>query len=108
MSERKQSLSDQAMRLNEGCCPIHGLFMTQIDSLTEYFSVVMCSRKDCGMMAIEREPGHVLTLITGAQLTRLNTLVRDMEMQFWKQAGEKIAVELQSVATSPEVQLPIA
>jgi len=59
------------------------------------------------MMAISKEPGEILTLITGVQLTRLEQLWRKMHDEFVKQAGDKIEVELLNVATSPEVQLPL-
>jgi hypothetical protein len=107
MSRRKQSTQDQVKRVGEGCCPVHGLFMSQTGLLAERFYIASCPRKDCGMMAISKEPGEILTLITGVQLTRLEQLWRKMHDEFVKQAGDKIEVELLNVATSPEVQLPL-
>lgn len=93
--------------MDEGCCPVHGVFMSQTGLLAERFFTVSCPRKDCGMMAIETEPGKILTLITGAQLTGLEQLWWKMYGEFVKQAGDKIELELLNVGTSPEVQLPL-
>ncbi len=54
---RKQSLSDRLQRLNQGCCPIHGSFMLQIDSWyypekSKPYTIVGCSRKNCEAKAI--------------------------------------------------------
>ena len=53
----------QAKRLAKGCCPVHGLFMTQIsewqDTDTDSpFSWVGCPRKDCSIAAKTRGYGE--------------------------------------------------
>lgn len=53
---RKQSLSDRLKRLNQGCCPIHGLFMSQVDSwyypkTGKPYTIVGCPRKNCNANA---------------------------------------------------------
>lgn len=72
----KQTVADRQRRLDEGCCPIHGLGMGQIDvwyyivesppplgvPMTEAqilqamkkrpaYTIVECPRKDCGITA---------------------------------------------------------
>lgn len=54
---RKQSQIERANWLKQGCCPIHGLFMNQIDSWyypenSEPYTIVGCSRRDCDAKAI--------------------------------------------------------
>ena len=62
---RKQSLADQAKRLDEVCCPVHGIPMYQEASGLDgvKFSVAGCTRGDCGIMAVvdhfDREDGKV-------------------------------------------------
>lgn len=53
---RKQSLADRLHRFEQGCCPIHGLFMSQIDGWYypedwEPYTVVGCPRRDCEAQA---------------------------------------------------------
>jgi hypothetical protein len=53
---RKLSLADRLKRFNQGCCPIHGTFMSQIDSWYrdddgKEFTIVGCPRKDCDARA---------------------------------------------------------
>lgn len=52
-----QSIDVQRKRLSEGCCPIHGLGMSQIDGWYypkdgRGFTVVACSRRDCQLAAL--------------------------------------------------------
>lgn len=51
-TKRKQSLIDRINRFNQGCCPIHGLGMGQIDGWyypenEKPFTIVGCPRRDC-------------------------------------------------------------
>lgn len=49
---KKQSVKDRKIRMNEGRCPVHGIFMSQIDSWyypkgeTPY-TIVGCDRRNC-------------------------------------------------------------
>ena len=52
----KQSLDDRVARLNQGCCPVHGYSMSQIDEgfatqRGDPFMVVGCSAKGCPVKA---------------------------------------------------------
>ncbi len=60
---KKQSSSDRKRRLDQGCCPIHGIWMPQIglNYLTyckecgapqKSEAVVGCPRKDCEIIAL--------------------------------------------------------
>ncbi len=56
MAHAKQSVADQAKRLNGGRCPVHGLGMGQVDRYYETddgqpFTIVGCPRRDCGIRA---------------------------------------------------------
>ena len=59
---RKQSLVDRKKRLDDGCCPIHGLWMPQSGQANfihckecgtpkNWDVVVSCPRKDCEIYA---------------------------------------------------------
>lgn len=48
----KQSIADRLERLNRGCCPVHGLFMSQTDgwfypSDEKPYATVGCPRRGC-------------------------------------------------------------
>ena len=49
----KQSTQDRQLRLSEGRCPIHGIWMPQIESWHEEkgisFTIVGCPRKNCNI-----------------------------------------------------------
>jgi hypothetical protein len=52
----KQSSSDRLKRLDRGCCPIHGIFMSQVDDWYvendgRHYTIVGCSRKNCNVCA---------------------------------------------------------
>jgi hypothetical protein len=54
---RKLSLNDRLERFNNGCCPIHGTFMSQIDAwyrdeFGKEFTIVRCPRKNCDARAM--------------------------------------------------------
>jgi hypothetical protein len=54
---RKQSTDERLNRLNQGCCPIHGSFMSQVDGWyypedREPYTIVGCSRRDCDARAM--------------------------------------------------------
>ncbi len=58
----KQSLEDRRRRLEQGCCPVHGLDMGQVDKVVEereggwwreVASIVECPRKGCGVRATQ-------------------------------------------------------
>lgn len=54
---RKLSLEERLERFNKGCCPIHGIFMSQIDSWYydgdgKEFTIVECPRKNCAAQAM--------------------------------------------------------
>jgi hypothetical protein len=60
----RQSKNDRLKRLKEGCCPIHGICMSQIGleeillSCGHYKTgrfIVGCGRKDCDIKAYEEE-----------------------------------------------------
>ena len=56
MPKPKQSSSDRLQRLARGCCPIHGVFMSQVDRWYveddgRRHTIVGCSRKDCNVRA---------------------------------------------------------
>jgi hypothetical protein len=78
----KQTVADRQARLDEGCCPIHGLDMGQVDvwyyivdsppplgvPMTEVqilqsmkrhaaYTIVACPRKDCGISAKQLRAG---------------------------------------------------
>jgi len=56
MAEQRQA--DRLKRLNDGRCPVHGLWMSQVDSWYEDelggFTLVGCPRKDCDVIAKAR------------------------------------------------------
>ena len=115
MAKRKQSLIDQLKRVEQFCCPIHSVPFSQDTSLAESISIAVCTRKDCRIFAVvdiidqdgtvELKVRH---LITPEQLNRLHGMYSTMMRDYSKQAGAVIAAELERVATSPEVQLPVA
>lgn len=54
---RKQSLADRLRRFEEVCCPIHGLFMSQIGGWyypedRDPYTIVGCPRPDCNAGAM--------------------------------------------------------
>lgn len=60
MSPQKQSKEDRTNRLSEGRCPVHGIWMPQVDSWHEQnggaldgaqFTIVECPRGDCHIRA---------------------------------------------------------
>ena len=60
----KQSRDDRMQRLSKGCCPIHGIGMTQIDILNDKKTfVISCPRDDCDIVAttVEHDGNAVLT-----------------------------------------------
>lgn len=61
----KQSARDRANRLRSGCCPLHGLAMSQVgltgDEARPF--LVECTRKDCDIRGTSAEPyGEVFLL----------------------------------------------
>ncbi len=57
---RRQSAADRYRRLMEGCCPVHGIPMDQVDGWSERLggaldgaqvTIVACPRRDCGIRA---------------------------------------------------------
>jgi hypothetical protein len=60
----KQSAEDRARRLENGCCPVHGITMLQV-GLTEdgLRYIAGCTRKDCDIRGITDEPFGPLTLL---------------------------------------------
>jgi hypothetical protein len=115
MSKRKQSLNDQLRRVDQFCCPIHGVPFDQEEGLAESISIAVCSRKDCRVYAVVdaiREGDavdlQVRHLITPEQLHRMREVYWNMMRDAEKQAGIVIAAELEKIAASPEVQLPVA
>lgn len=58
---KKQSVKDRRERVEKGCCPTHGLWMSQIDGWYrlksgEEYTVVGCPRKDCRIRAKAYSP----------------------------------------------------
>lgn len=61
----KQSARDRALRLSQGCCPIHGTPMTQIgnDEIDgQHVYVVACPRNDCDVQATQVDAGGAAVL----------------------------------------------
>jgi len=51
---RKQSRDDRLKRLKEGCCPIHGIVMGQVDISDDRITFIMeCPRRDCNIRTFE-------------------------------------------------------
>lgn len=53
---KRQSVKDRRERLAKGCCPTHGLFMSQVDGWYrlksgKMYTVVGCPRRDCRIRA---------------------------------------------------------
>ncbi len=51
----KQSIEDKVARLNDGCCPIHGIGMSQegnFGDIEEDRAVVGCPRGDCNVKGL--------------------------------------------------------
>lgn len=71
----KQSARDRANRLRSGCCPLHGLAMSQVgltgDEARPF--LVECTRKDCDIRGTSAEPyGEVsCSMISGTCLGRV-------------------------------------
>lgn len=54
-----QSPQDRTWRLEKGCCPVHGLGLTQvgtIDGSDGFRYVVKCPRRDCSVQATMVDP----------------------------------------------------
>lgn len=53
----KQSAQDRARRLSEGCCPVHGIPLSQV-GITEdgRRSIAGCPRKDCDIRGVPDGP----------------------------------------------------
>ena len=56
-------------RLEQGCCPVHGIGMGQIGCWyyppdAEAFTVVQCPRRDCRRLGKTSVPGGLVTLIS--------------------------------------------
>jgi hypothetical protein len=48
----KQTHADRVRRLEDGCCPVHGIGMPQVDNVEvegQHRYLVRCPRKDCGI-----------------------------------------------------------
>jgi hypothetical protein len=112
---RKQSREDQLKRIERCLCPVHGACLTQIPFLFNCadFSVGECTRGDCHIKAIvdyvfegETVNKRIRHLITSEQMRRLEHLW-DMDYASVEEARRKIDAELETIANSPEVQLPI-
>jgi hypothetical protein len=56
----------------------------------------------------EGHPYEFLTLVTDKQLARLREFFGEMQDGFMRQAWQAISAELQNVAASSDVQLPVA
>lgn len=66
----KQTAKDRMVRLANGCCPIHGFSMTQVDNTKlsgEHFFVTECPRRDCVIQGVAREPGGATKLLPAFQ-----------------------------------------
>jgi hypothetical protein len=57
-----QSPETQAERLGDGCCPIHGIPMSQVGTWYEpvdgrpSYTIVGCPRRDCNVLAKQSSP----------------------------------------------------
>ena len=55
MSRAKQSKADRTRRFSEGCCPVHGQEMSQVEGWCyeegRRHMIVGCCRKDCQIKA---------------------------------------------------------
>lgn len=59
----KQISADRLKRLSKGCCPVHGIGMTQIDIKDDRKTfVISCPRDDCNIVAttVEHDGNAVL------------------------------------------------
>jgi|SRR5579864_367337 len=77
MIAKGQSEKAQAARLALGCCPTHGVFMSQyapylekdaarrfgFDGPAESVCLVRCPRKDCEIFALARGPEEIVRVI---------------------------------------------
>jgi hypothetical protein len=113
---RKQSQEDQTKRINDFCCPIHGVIFTQEILRMEgvKFSLAKCSRKDCDIMAIvdfgEGNMGdfRIRQLVTREQLNKLQQMWESKFHTFAVEVGVLVDLELKKMSHSPEVQLPVS
>src|SRR5271156_6380554 len=110
---RKQSLADQAKRLDDVCCPVHGIPLYQEASeLPVKLSIAGCTRGDCDIMAVvdffDHDDGtfesRVRQLITSEQLDRLQALWWGIYSKALGEADEKINAELKKMALSHDIQ----
>jgi hypothetical protein len=53
---RGQSREVQAVRLAKGQCPVHGLYMYQVDLTANGRYVAQCTRNDCGFRGTADRP----------------------------------------------------
>src|SRR4051794_26306544 len=64
-----QSWEAQEERLRNGCCPIHGLVLTQVGTwykrpaADREFTIVACPRKDCDVHAMQSDPAGLCELL---------------------------------------------
>jgi hypothetical protein len=66
--KRKQSREDRLRRLENGCCPIHGIPMHQVGLTSQgdeddVLYIAECDRKDCNIRGTTDEPFGPLTLL---------------------------------------------
>lgn len=64
----RQSKLDRKQRLDEGRCPVHGHWMSQVDSWYEdefgEYTIVGCPTKNCGVRAKARSINGPWTLVS--------------------------------------------
>jgi hypothetical protein len=66
MPKSKQSPKDRAVRLEKGCCPIHGGGMVQVGLVGPegaQVALVACCRGDCSVQGTAPDPGGAVTLL---------------------------------------------
>lgn len=112
---KRQSRDDQLKRIEKGLCPVHGTCLTQVPARFNCadFSLAECTRGDCHIrMFVDHvyEDGtidmRIRHLITPEQTRRLEWMWEDLYGAV-EDARERFAAELEAIAHSPEVQLPI-
>jgi hypothetical protein len=96
MIAKGQNEDAQAARVAVGCCPVHGLFMSQhspflereealrfgFDGAPESVCLVHCSRKGCGIWALARGPRDIVRVIRPPESTAAEEFAERRHRQF--------------------------
>jgi hypothetical protein len=96
MIAKGQTEGAQAARLALGCCPTHGLFMSQytpylekdhalrfgFDGPAESVCIVRCPRKDCEIFALARGPEDIVRVIRPPESATADAYAKRMLHKF--------------------------